>query len=222
MSDAASAFDAHADAYDAARRRLIPPYDSFYGTAVEAVGLAGEVRRVLDLGAGTGLLAAAVRGAYRAARLTLTDAAPGMLDKARDALGDTGVEYVQRDLAEPLPDGTWDAVTSALAIHHLDHAQKRDLFARIHAALRDGGIFVNAEQVDGPGPYFTQLYADWHERRAREAGSSDEEWAGAEERMSHDRCAGVEDQLTWLREAGFAEADCLFKDHRFAVIVARR
>ena len=26
----------------------------------------------------------------------------------------------------------------------------------------------------------------------------------------------------WLRDAGFADADCLFKDHGFAVLVARR
>jgi tRNA (cmo5U34)-methyltransferase len=136
--------------------------------------------------------------------------------------GDAGAEYVQRDLTEPLPAGPWDAVGSALAIHHLDDAQKRDLFARIHAALRDGGVFVNAEQVVGASPYFTRLYAEWHERRAREAGSSDDEWDGAEERMSYDHCAGVEEQLAWLRAAGFADADCLFKDHRFAVIVARR
>jgi tRNA (cmo5U34)-methyltransferase len=40
--------------------------------------------------------------------------------------------------------------------------------------------------------------------------------------MAHDRCASVERHLEWLREAGFPDADCLFKDHRFAVIVARR
>jgi tRNA (cmo5U34)-methyltransferase len=39
--------------------------------------------------------------------------------------------------------------------------------------------------------------------------------------MSYDRCASVEDQLAWLRAAGFREADCLLKDHRFAVLVAR-
>jgi tRNA (cmo5U34)-methyltransferase len=40
--------------------------------------------------------------------------------------------------------------------------------------------------------------------------------------MAHDRCSDVESQLRWLREAGFDAADCLFKDHRFAVLVARR
>jgi tRNA (cmo5U34)-methyltransferase len=60
------------------------------------------------------------------------------------------------------------------------------------------------------------------EAAARALGATDDEWAGAQERMRHDRCATVEQQLGWLREAGFADADCPFKDHRFAVLVARR
>ena len=58
--------------------------------------------------------------------------------------------------------------------------------------------------------------------QARSAGSDDAEWQAAVERMSHDRLAGLEDQLEWLRSAGFDDADCLFKEYRFAVIVAIR
>lgn len=214
-------FDAHVASYDAARRRLIPPFDQFYGTAVEALRLGQPApERILDLGAGTGLLARWIRTAFPAAQLTLVDGAGLMLEKARELLGDTHITYVQGDLAAALPEGPWDAIVSALAIHHLVDEQKRDLFSRIRAALRPGGMFVNAEQVAGPDAYFTQVYAEWHEARARAAGSDDEEWSGAEERMSFDHCASVETQLTWLREAGFSHADCLFKDHRFAVIVA--
>lgn len=36
--------------------------------------------------------------------------------------------------------------------------------------------------------------------------------------MRHDRCADLESQPRWLREAGFASADCVFKSWRFAVI----
>jgi tRNA (cmo5U34)-methyltransferase len=223
MTNAPSTFDAHASEYDAARRRLIPPFDSFYGTAVEAVRIAGEEpARILDLGAGTGMLSGRVRAAFPAAELTLLDGAPRMLEEARTALGDERTAYVVADLDDPLPAGPWDAVVSALAIHHLEDDAKRRLFARVHAALRPGGVFVNAEQVLGPTERFTRLYADWHESSARAAGSDDAEWSAAEARMSHDRCATVEDQLTWLRAAGFTDADCLFRDHRFAVLVAVR
>ena len=221
---APSAFDRHAGSYDDLRRRLVPPYDAFYGAAVGALRLIprpGGPRRVLDLGAGTGLMARHVAAAYPDAELTLLDGAPAMLERARATLGDRHT-YVEADLTDPLPGTGYCAVVSALAIHHLDDAGKQDLFARVHDAVGPGGLFVNAEQVAGPTPLFDDLYGSWHEERARELGASDADWTAARERMGHDRTADVESQLTWLRRAGFAEADCLFKDHRFAVLVARR
>jgi tRNA (cmo5U34)-methyltransferase len=220
MTHAAGIFDAHAARYDAARRRLIPPFHSFYDTAVDALTLGPTPERILDLGAGTGLLAGRLRASYPQAEITLLDGAGLMLERARALLGEERFHYVQSDLVAPLPEGRWDAVVSALAIHHLDDVDKRRLFCRIRDALRPGGVFVNAEQVDGPTPMLTEVYAAWHEQQARRAGADDAEWAAAVQRMAFDRCAGVEDQLRWLRDAGFAHADCLFKDHRFAVIVA--
>ena len=215
-------FDAHASGYDAVRRRLVPPFDAFYGTAVGALELVdGPVARVLDLGAGTGLLAQRILAARPAAELTLLDGAPAMLEQAQARLGDR-VRYLHADLRDPLPAGPWDAIVSALAIHHLHDEDKASLYARAREALRDGGIFVNAEQVLGPTPWLEQLYERRQEQAARALGATDEDWAGALERMAHDRCATVERQLVWLREAGFTDADCLFKDHRFAVLVARR
>ena len=111
---------------------------------------------------------------------------------------------------------------SALAVHHLPDDGKAALFARAHDAVGQGGLFVNADQVAGPTELFDDLYARWHESSSRALGASDDDWDGAVERMAHDRTSDVESQLTWLREAGFADADCLFKDHRFAVMVARR
>ena len=217
-------FDIHAATYDAARSRLIPPFEAFYGTAIDALGL-GRVppARVLDLGAGTGLLSAFVRDAYPQAELTLLDGAPAMLAQARERLGFERVEFVEADLADPLPaGGPWDAVVSALAIHHLSDPDKRTLFRRVHTALAPGGAFVNAEQVAAPTPELQRHYEAWHEAQARAAGSDDAEWRGALERMRHDRCATVEEHLAWLGEAGFADADCLFKDRRFAVLVGYR
>jgi tRNA (cmo5U34)-methyltransferase len=222
MSDGARAvFQAHAEDYDAERRRLLPCFDAFYAAAIDAVGLCERpLHRVLDLGAGTGLLAGAVARAHPAAQLTLLDGAAAMLAQARTRLGDSP-RYVVADLGDQLPDGPWDAVVSALAIHHLDDPGKRALFARVREALAAGGVFVNAEQVAGESPWLDAVYVERHERAARALGATDAEWAAATQRMSHDVCATVDDQLAWLREAGFADAGCLWRDGRFAVLVAR-
>jgi tRNA (cmo5U34)-methyltransferase len=221
-NSAPETFDAHAAAYEAPRRRLIPPFDAFYGNAVDVLRmLPAPPRRILDLGAGTGMLAARVAAAYPEAELVLVDGAPAMLEQARATLGDRATLHVA-DLEDPLPSGGFDAVVSALAIHHLDDDAKRALFTRVREALPPGGMFVNAEQVAGPTPCFDRLNREWHEASARAAGTDDAEWAASLERMQHDRPSDVESQLRWLREAGFDAADCVFKDHRFAVLVARR
>jgi tRNA (cmo5U34)-methyltransferase len=203
-------------AYDEPRRRLVPDFDRFYGTAAELVSLlATPAPRVLDLGAGTGLLSAAVRRAVPGARLTLLDGDDAMLAVARERLG--AVPTVVQDLASPLPVGPFDAVVSALAIHHLDDDGKRDLYGRVRTVLAPGGVFVNAEQVTGPSEWHEARYAAFHERDARELGSDDAEWEAALVRMSYDRGAPVDDQLAWLREVGFERVDIAFKRHRFAV-----
>ena len=222
MPDSRELFHAHAATYDEARRKLIPEYDRFYGAAVDALALLGRPPgRVLDLGAGTGAMAAAVLERHPEAEVVLLDGAPGMLDLARERLGDRA-DYLLGDLTDELPDGPWDAIVSALAIHHLTDAAKQSLYDRARAALTLDGVLVNAEQVAGPDPMWTALYRRRHEHRAHDLGASREDWHQAVERMELDELAPVETQLRWLREAGFEHADCVWKDLGLAVLVGRR
>jgi tRNA (cmo5U34)-methyltransferase len=216
---ATAAFSAHAPEYTALRRRLVPGYDQFYGAVVDVLSLnAQPPRRVLDLGAGTGLLSAAVLSAFPDVSIELLDGSEPMLSEAAERLGDAVRAIHVADMAGPLPEGPFDAIVSALAIHHLADTDKRRLFSRVHAALVPGGVFVNAEQVAGPTDDLTAIYTATWERDCRALGATDEELDGARQRMRYDRCADVESQLAWMREAGFIAADCVYKSWRFAVL----
>ena len=96
-----------------------------------------------------------------------------------------------------------------------------DLFRRIRAALAPNGLFVNAEQVLAPTKAMERLYEKQWQQGARNLGASVADIEAAKQRMLHDRCATVEDQLDWMREAGLSQVDCTFKAWRFAVLTGR-
>lgn len=218
---AENGFAATAGTYDRARRQLIPCFDRFYGTAVDLLATGPPIGRVLDLGAGTGLLTSLVAATHPEASFVLVDEVPEMLDQARERLGGVDADHVIGSFAGELPAGPFDAVVSALAIHHLDEAAKQALMHRIAAVLAPGGIFVNAEQVVAPAPILdARQVAEW--RRAVTAlGVTEADLAAADRRMAADICAPVEPQLAWLRAAGFVEVDAPFRDGRFAVLSGR-
>ena len=223
MADSVSVFAAHAGAYHAQRRRLVPTFDLLYGTAVDLLDLREQpVQRVLDLGAGTGLMSAAVLDRHPDAKVVLLDGAAEMLEQARARLPTHAITTVLADLRDPLPQGPFDAVVSALAIHHLEDADKRDLFTRIRHVLRPRGAFVNAEHVTGPNPWLAGTYRAMWTDACRAAGAAEEEIAGALERMEMDRSLDIATQLDWMRAAGLEDCDCFFKHLHFAVLAGWR
>jgi len=223
VSDSVSVFAAHARDYHAERRRIVPCFDQFYGTAVELLALReGPVERVLDLGAGTGLMTEAVLARHPDAEVVLLDGAAEMLEQASARLSGANATFVVADLREELPAGPFDAVVSALAIHHLEHDENRDLVGRIAQVLRPGGIYVNAEHVAGPTPWLERTYRRLWADACAAAGAAPEEIASAVARMAADRSVDVATQLDWMRAAGLEDCDCFFKQLHFAVLAGWR
>jgi len=216
-----TAFDVTASTYDTDRAKLIPCYDAFYRRTTDLI--AHDARKVLDLGAGTGLLSTFVRQWYPSAHIHLMDISAPMIDLARQRLADdTNVTFEVADYATADLGGPYDSIVSALSIHHLDDEAKRALFGKIFKALRPGGTFVNAEQVAGPTPEIDARYKQLWLEQVREAGATPQQIADSLYRQQDDRCACVEDQLNWMRRSGFTDADCWFKDNRFAVLSGTR
>jgi tRNA (cmo5U34)-methyltransferase len=142
------------DAYLDMIRAEVPDYDRIQDELARATdGI--DARRVLELGTGSGVTSRRVLARHPHAHLTGVDSSEHML-AAADL---PGADLRLQDLGDPLPEGPFDLVFSALAIHHLDAAAKADLFARVAAVLAPGGRFVMADVVvpDDPNDVVTPL-----------------------------------------------------------------
>jgi tRNA (cmo5U34)-methyltransferase len=215
-------FDQAAERYDKQRRQLIPCFDDFYGTAVSLVRTEHPSPSILDLGAGTGLLTAVLAAKLPRARFTLIDFSGSMLEQARQRFAGTKGEFrfVQADYAgEPFGE-KYDFIVSSLSIHHLPHPEKRSLFRKIFEHLNDGGAFVNADQAAGETPYYDAYFRERWDESVEASGLGAEAIEASRERRKQDLNAKVGDQLRWLREAGFADADCVYRFYEFAVFHA--
>jgi tRNA threonylcarbamoyl adenosine modification protein (Sua5/YciO/YrdC/YwlC family) len=182
--------------YEEMIRADIPVYDEFQAVAANAAGTAA--RSILELGTGTGQTAQRLLERNPAATLIGIDESEAMLAVAREALPVERVQLRVGRLEEPLPEGEFDLVASALCIHHLDGAGKRDLFERVRERLAPGGSFVLADVVvpADPADQLTELTPGF------------------------DLPDTVEDQLKWLGQAGFATS-VIWSHRDLAVLLAR-
>ncbi len=214
-------FDRSSETYDRDRRQLIPCYDDFYTIPVEIIPFHQDRElRVLDLGAGTGLLSAAVASRYPRALLTLVDLSPAMLRVAEQRFagkdGERATFQVLNYCEKPLK-GTYDLVVSALSIHHLADTAKIDLFGKIHTILEPGGMFINADLVLGENAVTEKIcYHTWL-KKVREKGIQEEALNAALERTKEDRLSPLSSQMDWLREAGFIDVANWYRYYSFAV-----
>jgi tRNA threonylcarbamoyl adenosine modification protein (Sua5/YciO/YrdC/YwlC family) len=173
----------------------IPAYDEFQEAVARATG--SRASRVLELGTGTGETARRLLSRHPNAFLVGVDESALMLAAAREALPRDRVSLQVGAIEQPLPDGPFDVVASALCVHHLEGALKRDLFARVHDVLAPGGRFVLGDVIIPADPADAVIPLS----------------------EGYDHPSRLPEQLGWLAETGF-EARVVWEHKDLAVVVA--
>ncbi len=220
------AFDQSVETYDNWMKLALPSYDEIFSTATELIPFdETETIEVLDLGAGTGLFSEQVFVKYPRGQFVLYDLAPKMLDIARKRFKQYAkqFEYAVVDYRDFQSTRKYDLVISSLSIHHLSNSEKKNLFGQVHRSLKDGGVFINVDQIKGSTQAMQNLYWTNWLKTVRERGAAEEQiQASIERRTKYDKDALLVDQLQWLSDAGFVNVDCVYKNYFIGVFFANK
>lgn len=219
-------FNKIANDYDKQRPYLIPKFNDFYETVLNLSKYLGKVpTKILDLGAGTGLLSAFFLDEYPQCNITLVDFSEDMLTKAKERFSNkNNIDYLIEDLASlSLKSESYDLVVSSLAIHHLPNDLKEKLFTKIYNFLKPGGLFINADQVLGASKFSEKIYTEnWKNFVGNSSNLTENDKKNAFDRIKLDIMASLDLQLIWLKELGFTSVDTYYRYYNFIVYMAKK
>lgn len=153
IEEMASFFDLRAAGYDDHMRTNVfteTEFAQFYQSMSVPIKMTHEPLNILNLGCGTGLEIEPLLHRAPNALITGVDVSQKMLEELKKRYKvhlDQITVVVDNYLTMPLEAEAYDYVLTAMSMHHLLPNAKRNLYKKIHAALRAGGKYIEGDAV---------------------------------------------------------------------------
>ncbi len=187
-----------------------------------------EVKIVLDLGCGDGILGRTILTQYPEAKAVFLDFSEAMIQAVEQKCQrlENQVEFILADLGQK----SWinsvqnsepfDVIVSGFSIHHQPDVRKQEIYQEIYNLLTPGGIFLNLEHVQSFSNFgesvFNELFIDslwnYHQQQNLDKSRSEiaQQYYNRPDKAAN-ILASVETQCQGLREIGFQDVDCFMK-----------
>ena len=204
--------------YDARIRTFIPDYEEMLDVAAAAVP--SRARTIIDLGTGTGALAARCLLEAPRARIVGIDGDADILQVAARRLRGRATFTCGTFLRAPLPPS--DAVVASFSLHHIrTRRAKATMYARIRRALRPGGRFIGVDCYPAADGAVARVQRDaWH-AHLRHAYSPARAAAFLDAWSREDVYVPLESEIVMLKRCGL-RVEVLWRKGSFAVLMGMR
>jgi tRNA (cmo5U34)-methyltransferase len=216
-----------ADVFDDMLPRSVPCYHQVIDmTATLLARFVGKGERIYDLGCSTGttLLELARRLAALEPALIGIDSSAAMIDKATRkaemlAKQDT-IRFIHGDIAavdlEPC-----GACILNYTLQFIRPMARKNFLARLHAALRPGGILIISEKVISHDLVVNRAFIDFYHDFKRSQGYTETEIARKRQALENILIPfSIKENIELLEKSGFSRAETFFQWFNFASFVA--
>ena len=173
------------------------------------------LRRLLDLGCGTGLELEGIFARFPELIVSGIDLSGPMLSRLREKFPEKEIcliagDYRRTKLGNPM----YEAVVAVETLHHLTREEKAELFPRIFSAIQPNGVFIDAD--------YMLRDREEADRLLREAEEARRLHGIAEGEAVHlDIPLTVEEERELLLAAGFAEVTEVFSEGNTVILLAK-
>lgn len=209
--------------YDASCNKVVPRNEELQKILVQSIHHEREAKlRMLDLGVGTGLTTWLVLNEFPNSHIDGIDFSSEMLRQASKRMGrfNDRVSLIEADFTKHEFDGKYDVIFSAVTIHNLLDDEKEKLFVKIYNHLNEGGCFINADFIKFRSDHLTKKTMEFYEEFLRKNLSGIELDHWIRHAKEEDIPTTLDEQFTWLKEAGFSHIECVWVYQNLAVYCA--
>jgi ubiquinone/menaquinone biosynthesis C-methylase UbiE len=215
-------FNYIAQKYDNQRKYFVPYFEDFYRKSLALLKhYKNACLNIVDLGAGTGLLAKALYEMYPQANYTLIDISKDMLKIAKERFkGLSNFTFLEYNYIEDIPINNCDLICSALSIHHLENKDREKLYKNVYVKLAKNGCFINLDQFIAKSEKMNNLYNSWWQDYINNSGITPAEKTAGLTRRKLDKENTIYESIKLLEKSGFENVECIYNFLKFGTIMA--
>jgi len=211
--------------YDVCCNRVVPRNDELQKILVQSIPheRAADLK-MLDLGIGTGLTAWHVLNEFPKSHVDGIDFSSEMLKQTHKRMGrfNSRVKLIEEDFTKYEFKDKYDVIFSAMTIHNVPDNEKKELFSKLYTILNKNGVLVVADFIKFKSSCLTNVIMDFYEDFLCKnlTGKELEHWL--RHAKKEDLPSTLDEQFTWLREAGFSQMECTWMYQNLAVFYAMK
>ncbi len=157
-----------ASMYDSRLSAILPESETFFAEVLSFIP--DKAGRLLELGSGTGYATDRIQSRFHSLQIIGIDHSSEMIKCAQQKPQLEGVQFLEQDIRDAWPEGTFDVILTTLCFHHIPENDRISILSRVYESLSPGGLFICGDIIRPESDVAEEIYRSRWIRSMEAAG----------------------------------------------------